>query len=54
MPSATNGRQQGLGGALGAVEGGCGVSGQPGGRWKVRVPQRQPAANPGKVNSGNR
>jgi hypothetical protein len=41
----------GLEGALRAVEG---ASGRPGGRWKVKVPRKQPAANSGKVNSGNR
>lgn len=42
--------QQGLGGAPRAVEG---ASGRPVGRWKVKVPRKQPAANIWKVNSGN-
>jgi len=54
MPLAANERQQGLEGALRAVEGRCGVSGQQGVRWKVRAPLKKPAANPWKVNSGNR
>ena len=52
------GAQQGLGDALRAIEGASGRLGGrwkvEGGRWKVRVPRKQPAANSGKVNSGNR